>query len=679
MTDLRHHSGFFSAALALILAVSFAASQTATTVPTMVKFSGTVQEAHSSVVGITFALYKEQGGGAPLWLETQSVPLDRTGHYSVQLGQTLPAGLPKDLFTSGEARWLGVQPEGQTEQPRILLLSVPYALKAADAETIGGLPPSAFVLAGKGTGGTTTTGEAPASSNRARRPPPPGPPTVTTNGGTPYTIPLFKDVFDIENSIITQSNGNIGINTAPATTLDVGGDATVRGILTATGTVGGTGYLIGSDLFAFGTAGSGNVFLGFAGNTTNLGFSNTATGLQALRSTAYGWGNTANGQRALFSNSDGPGNTASGLDALNRNTIGGMNTASGSSALYFNTEGYQNTAVGSSASWHNTTGNNNTALGYWALYNNTVASNSTAVGYQALFNNTTGGYNTGLGYKAGPDSTTTNLWNSTAIGAYADVTASNSLVLGGINGKNGATDDTNVGIATTAPTARLHIGSANVTSFRVEGPSQAGTSAAAASFGGLGNFNIDAPGIVGGRFTVKENGRVGIGTNSPDNTLSVSGTADKTGGGSWGTFSDRRLKDLQGNFNSGLRQVLRVNPIRYRYKEQNEMGIHDREEHIGLVAQEVQKLIPEAVTENSKGYLLVNNDPIIWAMLNAIKEQQQQIQQQRRQIRLQQGQIARLSGKVGVLESALQTTKQTRTDTAELSRRAGLHPEDVKP
>jgi len=51
------------------------------------------------------------------------------------------------FLDSGEARWLGVQPEGQTEQPPILLLGVPYALKAGDAETWGGLPASAFVLA----------------------------------------------------------------------------------------------------------------------------------------------------------------------------------------------------------------------------------------------------------------------------------------------------------------------------------------------------------------------------------------------------------------------------------------------------------------------------------------------------------------------------------------------------
>lgn len=43
------------------------------------------------------------------------------------------------LFTSGEARWLGIQVEAQSEQPRVLRLSVRYALKAADAEKVGGV------------------------------------------------------------------------------------------------------------------------------------------------------------------------------------------------------------------------------------------------------------------------------------------------------------------------------------------------------------------------------------------------------------------------------------------------------------------------------------------------------------------------------------------------------------
>ena len=80
---------------------------------------------------------------------------------------------------------------------------------------------------------------------------------------------------------------------------------------------------------------------------------------------------------------------------------------------------------------------------------------------------------------------------------------------------------------------------------------------------------------------------------------------------------------------------MQLRPIRYRYKPDNALGIRDADEHIGVVAQEVQRIIPEAVTENGKGYLLVNNDPIIWSMVNAIKEQQREIEEQRKLLRAQ--------------------------------------------
>src|SRR5215469_462910 len=117
-------------------------------VPGLVQFSGTLPDAAAMpAVGVTFALYEEQEGGVPIWVEIQNVSTDESGRYTVLLGATRPEGLPVELFTSGGARWLGIQPERQPEQPRVLLLSVPYALKAADAETVGGLPPSSFVLA----------------------------------------------------------------------------------------------------------------------------------------------------------------------------------------------------------------------------------------------------------------------------------------------------------------------------------------------------------------------------------------------------------------------------------------------------------------------------------------------------------------------------------------------------
>lgn len=136
-------------------ASSAAAIATATSaVPHLVNYSGVLKDASgraiTSVTGVTFLFYKDSEGGAPLWMETQNVTPDHAGHYTAQLGITRTEGLPPELFMTGEARWLAVQIANETEQPRVLLVAVPYAMKAADAETIGGLPPSAFVRAAPG-------------------------------------------------------------------------------------------------------------------------------------------------------------------------------------------------------------------------------------------------------------------------------------------------------------------------------------------------------------------------------------------------------------------------------------------------------------------------------------------------------------------------------------------------
>jgi hypothetical protein len=121
-------------------------------VPQLVNYSGKATDAQggpiAGIAGITFSIYKDQYDGAPLWMETQNENADAKGNYAVHLGAMRAEGLPLDLFTSGEARWLGVRVNGGEEAPAVLLLSVPYALKAADAQTLGGLPASAFVLSG---------------------------------------------------------------------------------------------------------------------------------------------------------------------------------------------------------------------------------------------------------------------------------------------------------------------------------------------------------------------------------------------------------------------------------------------------------------------------------------------------------------------------------------------------
>jgi hypothetical protein len=114
--------------------------------------------------------------------------------------------------------------------------------------------------------------------------------------------------------------------------------------------------------------------------------------------------------------------------------------------------------------------------------------------------------------------------------------------------------------------------------------------------------------------------------------LSVNGNANKLGGGSWATFSDARLKDVHGTFNRGLRELMQLQPVIYSYNGRNGVNTEDGKHHTGFLAQEVQRVLPEAVTTSASGYLVLNQDPILWTMLNAIKEQQAQIDALRQQL-----------------------------------------------
>lgn len=597
-------------------------------VPRLIRFSGTLMDTTgkplSGVAGVTFLLYKDQTGGAPLWMETQNVSLDAKGHYTVLLGSSKSDGLPMDVFASGEARWLGVQVESESEQPRVLLLSVPYALKAADAETLAGKPASAFLLAGTDSGPRDTSVITSATTGNS----PTATPASITGSGTTNRVAKFTSATSIGNSAIFESGGKVGIgNTSPAATLDISGSTFIRGNLNLSQTTSATVGVInmGSSPFihACCSSSASNSFVGAsAGNFTTTGFHDTANGFEALHSNTTGTENTATGYQALFSNANGNSNTADGHQALTSNTSGFNNTATGFSAMLSNGSGHDNTAVGDSVLNFNTTGSFNTAVGETALGSNTTGTFNTAVGYNA---------NVGSG----------NLTNATAIGAHALVGASNALVLGGTG-----TNAVNVGIGTATPSATLEVDGSNQLDVFVKAP-ETGVGAAldliTTGSGGLqweilntGAFSAQGPNKLNIRnvntgndiFTILANGQIGIETFSPDNTLTVNGSADKPGGGSWGTFSDRRLKTIDGSYQSGLSQILRLTPVRYRYRQGNALGIRDSDEHVGLVAQDVQKVIPEAVSANSQGYLLVNNDPIVWTMLNAIKQLQQQIERQ---------------------------------------------------
>ena len=314
-------------------------TQTTSALPRLVRFGGTAKDLNGSpmtgVVGITFAFYSEQNGGSPLWLETQNATADSTGHYSVLLGSTKPDGLPAELFTSEQARWVGVQVSGQAEQPRVLLVSAPYALKAGDAETIGGLPPSAFVLAAPAAIGSST------SSSTAATVPPPAATDVTTTGGTLNYLPIFSGADTIIDSAVFQTGSGttakIGIDTTtPVAQLDVNGAGNIRGTLSlpATGVATAAGgknsqglNLVASSFSSTSSTAANQVFRWQAEPAAND--TSAPSGTLNLQ---YGLGATTPSETGLKISSKGLVTFATGqtFPGTGAGTITGITTAAGS-------------------------------------------------------------------------------------------------------------------------------------------------------------------------------------------------------------------------------------------------------------------------------------------------------------------------------------------------------------
>ena len=195
----------------------------------LIRFSGRALDAArrpvAGVAGVTFAIYEDQEGGAPLWQETQNLATGADGRFNALLGATSATGMPPELFAGGNSRWLGVltAAPGASEQPRVLLVSVPYALRSADSEMLGGKPASAYLtvnaqdadLGGCPGSGTATV------ANPAKT----AAPALTASSAKAGYLPIFTDASgDLGDSLISQSGSFVGIGTAkPAAALDVAG------------------------------------------------------------------------------------------------------------------------------------------------------------------------------------------------------------------------------------------------------------------------------------------------------------------------------------------------------------------------------------------------------------------------------------------------------------------------
>jgi hypothetical protein len=176
----------------------------------MVWFSGSFPSSDQwqlpSVEPVTVAIYLDRDSGDALWQEAHTVTVAADGRYYLLLGSMSSEGLPMDLFTSGEPRWLGVRfhRTGVAQPPRVHLTSVPYALKAVDADTLGGRPASAYLLAADVPSGAV--GAPPANQVAVANA------TAVANGNAGY-LARFIDATNLGNSAMFQNGTLVGVGT----------------------------------------------------------------------------------------------------------------------------------------------------------------------------------------------------------------------------------------------------------------------------------------------------------------------------------------------------------------------------------------------------------------------------------------------------------------------------------
>src|SRR5687768_17421999 len=124
--------------LTLLLGSLLVSALAAADVPRLLSHEGRVLRSDGTpergAVQMTFRIYDVEFAGSPIWTESIAVPLSAGGYYATHLGRSSP--LPA---LDGAGHWLGVTLDGEAEMaPRTRLVSVPFALRAGDANKVGG-------------------------------------------------------------------------------------------------------------------------------------------------------------------------------------------------------------------------------------------------------------------------------------------------------------------------------------------------------------------------------------------------------------------------------------------------------------------------------------------------------------------------------------------------------------
>ncbi len=501
---------------------------------------------------------------------------------------------------------------------------------------------SNFNVSGNGTAGGTLSGNV---LNAVTQ--------LNINGLRTFTV---NGPFNASNLVLAASNTfageGAGLNTTPDPVI-----GNLNGKLNSffgsgagqANTTGRFNAFFGSRAGKVNTTGGENAFFGDA-----AGLSNTTGSFNAFFGEFVGSANTTGGENAIFgaaagqSNTTGNSNAVFGAYAGVWNMTGGFNAFFGHSAGHDNTTGDANAFFGAGAGSSTTTGNSNAFFGGDAGLSNTIGIKNTAVGNIANFS-------------------TGNLTFATAIGAESVASLSNSIFLGRSGGQDTVRIPGNTrlngsgGLAVLGGTD-VALGSGG---YIVSGATTSTNIAIddneimARNAGGTATLAINA---VGGNVNLIQSGtgNVGIGTSAPGDKLDVDGDIrvgtsgtngclkNNNGGAITGTCSsDSRFKRNITAFPTVLNNLVRLRPVHYfwRANEFPDKGFGPNQTY-GLLAQDVEKVLPDLVTIDAQGFKQVDYGKLPLLTIQAVKELNEQNETLKMQVNEQKAEIAALKGLV---------------------------------
>ena len=605
-------------------------------------------------INVQFDVLQGSSSGTSVWQETQNVTTNQMGLFTLEVGSVTLLNLD---WTDGGPYFLNVKIDlqdgsGYKDFGNSELLSVPYALNAASVSSLKNLeiieplgydPDSALfkvvnkdgdivfavynegvrvyvadLPTGKGSkGGFAIGGFTPGKgiTNEYMR-------------ITPDSVRIYVDETVSKGSKGGFAIGGFTPGKGPVTDfLHLTPDNYFIGHMAGNSITSGLyNSFFGYDAGVMNTIGNSNVFIG-----NETGYGNVNGHWNIFIGNSVGYANTSGsaniflGDEAGISNTIGSGNVFMGDLAGYSNTIGGSNVFIGADAGLSNNNGEYNVFLGAYSGLSNVSGTSNVFLGESTGTSNTLGNSNVFIGNESGYTNTTGNYNVFVGEVTGWSNTIgvenvcigTNAGELNTIGSYnvflgtltgnENTTGIGNVFLGQETGQYNSTGSLNVAIGALSGNSNV-IGNNNVFLGFSAGINETGSN----------RLYIDNTGADWDQALIY--GEFDFQYLSFFADLDVAGTiyaADVV------TSSDEKWKKNISAYENALQKVMRLESVYYNWrKEEFPNKKFSDKVQIGLIAQDLEKVIPELVHTTKKGDKGVNYSKLSVVLLEAIQEQQ---------------------------------------------------------